>query len=314
MNAAGLIILKAWEFKHPDFRANNEEALDNIRRKAPAPKKHNAAVDDAAMSAQQMDLLIAQLSATQQQVQQLQERYTDLSGHHSIMMNEVNGIQKRMVNYERVMHNVMNFLHDLDTQRKSLEGQKGAENQSSSREVGPASPLQIASRLLKEATADMSMTSRNLEALNEISMRVNGPVTTPPPDVSIRSNMKSGSRSFSGTQDTNPVFVGDMEPTVYPIGVTNGIDPSYSEHINNIPYALPDKSLASGDTRQTQKLSGKLNDHNSPSWIRPPQILLVEDDPTCRRIGRKFLVSFECSVDLAVGLLNYCPSAQRIAN
>lgn len=251
-----------------------------------------------------MDLLIAQLSATQQQVQQLQERYTDLSGHHSIMMNEVNGIQKRMVNHERVMHNVMSFLHDVDAQRRNLGGQKGAEIQGSSHEVGPASPLQNASRLLKEATADMSTTSRNLEALNEISMRMNGPVTTPPPDVKL--SMKAGNRSFSGTHDVNSVnsvFVGDMEPTVYPIGVTNGIDPTYSEHINNIPYSLPDKSMGSGDTRQTQKISGKLNDHSNPSWIRPPQILLVEDDPTCRRIGRKFLLSFECSVDSAVSYL-----------
>ena len=279
--------------------------MDNIRRKAPAPKKHNAAVDDAAISAQQMDLLIAQLSATQQQVQQLQERYTDLSGHHSVMMNEINGIQKRMVNHERVMHNVMSFLYDVDAQRKNLSGQKGAENQGPSHEAGVASPLQNASRLLKEATADMSMTSRNLEALNELSMRVNGPVTTPPPDASIRSNMKIGNRSFSGSHDINPVFVGDMEPTVYPIGVTNGIDPTYSEHINNIPYSLPDKSLSSGDTRQTQKISGKVNEHNNPSWIRPPRILLVEDDPTCRRIGRKFLLSFECSVDSAVSSLNY---------
>ena len=294
------VIFKAWEFKHPDFRANNEEALDNIRRKAPAPKKPNAAVDDAAISAQQMDLLIAQASATQQQVQQLQERYNDLSSFHSVMINEINGIQKRMVNHEHVMHNVISFLHKLDTQNKQLAGHERQEGQGPSREAISASPLQNASRLLKEATADMSVTSRNLEALTEMSMRMNGPVTTPPPDLNARPNAKGGSRTFSGTHNMNSVFVGDLEPTVYPIGVTNGIDPSYSEHINNIPYALPDKSPNSDDPRQLQKLSCKINDQNNPSWIRPPRILLVEDDPTCRRIGRKFLVSFECNVDSAV--------------
>ena len=266
------------------------------------------------MSAQQMDLLIAQVSATQQQVQQLQERYNDLSGFHSVMMNEINGIQKRMINHEHVMHNVMSFLHDLDAQRKQLDGQKRQENAGPQREATSASPLQNASRLLKEATADMSMTTRNLEALNEMTMRMNGPVTTPPPDLSARPNIKLGGRSFSGTTTTNSMFVGDLEPTVYPIGVTNGIDPSYSEHINNIPYALPEKSASSGDPRQLQKLPGKTNDHNNPSWMRPPQILLVEDDPTCRRIGRKFLVSFECKVDSAVSLLKHLVITLRVTD
>ena len=29
----------AWEFRHPEFKANSKESLDNIRRKAPAPRK-----------------------------------------------------------------------------------------------------------------------------------------------------------------------------------------------------------------------------------------------------------------------------------
>ena len=253
------------------------------------------------MSAQQMELMIAQLGATQQQVQHLQERYNDLSGYHTIVMNEINGIQKRMVNHEHVMHSIMNFLHDVDSQRRQLINQKPQDGQSSIRE-DPATPLQLASKLLGEAAADMSTTSRNLEAVNELSVRMNGPTTTPPPDMNAKSNIKGGSRAASSTYAVNSLIVGEPEPTVYPMGVTNGIDPTYGEHVNNIPYSLPEKPIGPSDPRNIPKGPGKVNDHDTPGWIRPPRILLVEDDPTCRRIGRKFLLSFQCSVDSAVSL------------
>ncbi|KAH0209884.1 response regulator, partial [Aureobasidium melanogenum] len=91
----------AWEFKHPDFKANNKDALDNIRRKAPAPRKPNAMMDEM-MPTQQMDLFNTQLVATQQQLQQLQERYNELSMHHSMLLQELIGVQKTVVNHEHV--------------------------------------------------------------------------------------------------------------------------------------------------------------------------------------------------------------------
>lgn len=39
---------------------------------------------------------------------------------------------------------------------------------------------------------------------------------------------------------------------------------------------------------------------NTPHWRQQPRVLLVEDDPTCRRIGSKFLSSAQCLVDVAV--------------
>ena len=41
---------------------------------------------------------------------------------------------------------------------------------------------------------------------------------------------------------------------------------------------------------------------NTPHWKRQPRVLLVEDDPTCRRIGSKFLSSAQCLVDVAVSI------------
>lgn len=90
----------------------------------------------------------------------------------------------------------------------------------------------------------------------------------------------------------------DLDGIVYPVGHTNGIDPMYSEHINNIPYPMPVKAADPTDARfqETRKKSTQID----PGWQRPPQILLVEDDPTCRRIGSKFLYAFHCSIDSAL--------------
>ena len=97
---------------------NNKDALDNIRRKAPAPRKANAQQEDMLIPTQQMDMMNTQLIATQHQLQQLQERYSELSIHHSMLLQEVIGLQKTVVNHEHVMQNVMNFLHSVDAQRR----------------------------------------------------------------------------------------------------------------------------------------------------------------------------------------------------
>jgi osomolarity two-component system response regulator SKN7 len=91
----------------------------------------------------------------------------------------------------------------------------------------------------------------------------------------------------------------NLDNLVYPVGQNNGIDPMYSEHINNIPYAMPPKAPETSDKPVEVRKKGQFAD---PGWIRPPQILLVEDDPTCRRIGSKFLYAFHCAIDSAVSL------------
>ena len=315
--------IQAWEFRHPDFKINNKDALDNIRRKAPAPRKPNQPAEEVSPP-QQVDLLNTQLAATQQQLQQLQERYNELNMHHSMLLQEVIGVQKTVVNHEHVIQYVMNFLNSVDQQRRreSRVGNPfapptasapngtsppGAESRSlppPAEEDSPASPLQAASKLLSEVNADHILNTRNLEQMNEQQIRHNAALTTPPPDIAVRNGTRSSSRGappHSATSSTSMSY-GELDNMVYPIGQTQGIDPMYSEHVNNIPYPMPTKAtdgnLAPAPTPQGRKKSFAYD----PGWIRQPQILLVEDDQTCRRIGGKFLYAFHCSIDSAVGL------------
>ncbi|KAF1809413.1 response regulator [Eremomyces bilateralis CBS 781.70] len=308
----------AWEFKHPDFKMNNKDALDNIRRKAPAARKPNQGPDDVIVPTQQIDLINTQLVATQQQLQQLQERYNELNIHHSMLLQELMGVQKTVVNHEHVMQNVMNFLHSVDAQRRRDSRMINPFNQATTPSGGavagqssqqpqieedvPASPLQQASKLLQETNADMLLNPRNLEHMNEISMRMNGTLTTPPPDYGLRNSQqpRPGSRGAPRSAgSSSSVRAGEIDTLVYPVGQTNGIDPMYSEHINNIPYPLPTKPPEPTDPRYQGPEALKKSAQIDPGWIRQPQILLVEDDPTCRRIGGKFLYAFNCAIDSA---------------
>lgn len=267
---------------------------------------------DEMVPVQQMDLVNTQLVATQQQLQQMQERYNELTMHHSMLLQELIGVQKTVVNHEHVMQYVMNFLQNLDAQRRreSRVGNPfppvgtaaGAQNGKPQmlEDDTPASPLQNAAKLLQEVNADHMINPRNLEQMNEMSMRMNAAFTTPPPGAN---GTRSSSRGH-GPQSTasSTISYGELDNLVYPVGQTNGIDPMHPEFMPNIPYPMPAKAAeAGGAAATTAPPDGrKKSMQYDPGWIRQPRILLVEDDPTCRRIGGKFLQAFHCTVDSAV--------------
>ena len=270
------------------------------------------------MPTQQMDLVNSQLVATQQQLEQLQQRYNEMSMSQAMLVQELMQVHKTVVNHEHVMQNVMNYLHTVDARqrRDSKIGGPFADpsathiaaanvdqghQQISPLEDEPASPLQNASKLLNDLNADVQLNYKNLENMNDMHNRVNGIMSTPPPDSGTRNGQpRAPTSAGSSTTMSYAKLHGDREAIVYPVGQTQGIDPMYSEHINNIPYPMPSKEQELPEARRATTEGRKKSTQVDPGWIRPPQILLVEDDPTCRRIGGKFLYSFQCAIDSAV--------------
>ena len=262
-----------------------------------------------------MDLVNTQLVATQQQLQQLQQRYEELNIHNSILTQELMNVQKTVVNHEHVMQNVMSYLHSVDA-RQRRDSKIGApfanaeannappanvdptQQQISPLEDEPASPLQHATKLLHDLNADVQLNYKNLEQMSDMHNR-NGAMTTPPPDGS-RGHARAPTSAGSSSSMAYAKLHADSEAIVYPVGQSNGIDPMYSEHIHNIPYPMPTKEIDAVDSRMSAPAARKKSTQVDPGWVRAPQILLVEDDPTCRRIGSKFLYSFRCAIDSAV--------------
>jgi osomolarity two-component system response regulator SKN7 len=319
--------LQAWEFQHPEFQKDGKDALDNIRRKAPAPRKPNNAMDDS-FPAQQIDLLNTQLVATQHQLQHMQERYNDLAQGHVVLLQQVVQLQKIVKNHDGAMQRVMGFLHSVDAQRRNSRlpfapngapnGGMGVDNIISHDEGSadhPASPLQQASELLGEFSAE-NLVNKDLEQMTaEFSYR-NHEFSASPGDHSATSSTIPPTTA-GHNNNAMGYMNGDMD-MVYPVGHDVGIDPVNSAHIHNIPYAMPEHPPANLNGQGQSDLdtiaqpaaaaTGEENRKKSlvdPGWgPRKPYILLVEDDKTCARIGCKFLHSFHCGVETAVGTNN----------
>lgn len=307
---------QAWEFKHPEFQANKKDSLDNIRRKAPAPRKPAQAAEDP-YPAQQIDLINAQLAATQQQLQHLSERYSDLAQGHVVLLQQVVQLQKFVKNHDGAMHRVMGFLHGVDAQRRNskVTGQfaNGVGGISAGEAVAtegpvddhPASPLQQASELLGEFSAE-NLPNRELEQMTQ-EYHLRADYSTPPNEQHVAPNLPQTNAPSAqmGYQMGN-----DLENMVYPVGHTNGIDPVDSEHINNIPYSLPPNGLmpvnqmpemTAGPPPEEDPTSSRKKSLMEPIWgINKPRVLLVEDDKMCAKIGSKFLQMYECGVEIAV--------------
>ena len=269
-----------------------------------------------------MDMVNSQLLATQQQLQQLQDRYNEMSLHHSLLVQELISVQKQVVGHDHVMQMVMSFLHSVDARqrrdsRQGLDFPGGSNSgptvdhgpqQISPLEDEPASSLQNASRLLSDLNADTRLNYQKLENISEMQSRTNGNISTPPPDATSRAGQTRppASAGSSTSMGFSKLHQGESDTVVYPIGQQNGIDPMYGEHVNNIPYSLPPKEKHIDQRRPPVLDTRKKSVHLDPGWVRQPEILLVEDDQTCRRIGSKFLLSFQCRIDSAVSFSYAC--------
>ncbi|KAL3426262.1 HSF-type DNA-binding protein [Phlyctema vagabunda] len=304
----------AWEFRHPEFQADKKDSLDNIRRKAPAPRKQPQGLEETGYStqaAQQIELLNGQLVAYQHQLQSMSDRYQDLAQGHVVLLQQVVQLQKFVKAHDGVMHKVMGFLHNVDnTQRRNsrlagpyannggpnmMGGPSGADI-----EDHPASPLQQASELLDKFSADTLPSMELAKMADDFHQR--NEYSTPPNDQPTSTLAPSS----NPTSATAPMYPGnnDLDNMVYPVGHTNGIDPVDSEHINNIPYALPPNGMLHAEPipemiPESDGPGRKKGAIDSPWGVLKPRILLVEDDKLCARIGSKFLQAFECGVETA---------------
>ncbi|EKV14485.1 hypothetical protein PDIP_43280 [Penicillium digitatum Pd1] len=282
----------AWEFKHPEFRANSKESLDNIRRKAPAPRKQPQPTDESAPT-QQIDLLNQQIVAQQQQIQHLSDRYAQLTVDHQLMLQEVMRVQKTVLNHENVIHQVMTYLLSVDARQrrdtKAVTFQATGTTMSPS-QVGavddePSSPLQQASKLLNDMNAELQFNMNGVDSMNDPQKTV---VSTPTLDPNA--NARNGSLRSATTAPPNPALVypkmtGDLEQVVYPVG-------GHKWHRSH-------QEIETSDARRQFPDNRKKSTNVDPGWVRSPHILLVEDDATCRQIGGKFLYSFSCVIDTA---------------
>ena len=293
--------MQVLEFKHPYFRVDSKDDLDNIRRKAPAPRKPQLPEDYT--TNQHIGAISEQLSATQQQVQQLQEQFAEMSQTNRVLVNEVMTLQKMLNAQKQAQHEMLNYLTPIDGQHTHVPEQPAIAPGSvvSADDADETSPELLRARELLSSVSANSIADRELERLHGVY----------------------GSPADSGsmiTPTTMPLLHDPMSDIarypVYPVGQTVGIDPFHSDNINKIPYAMP-SDLSSGGMaeqhhQQPQQHQQQMNithgqssaasaEKSTSLWgSKRPRVFLVEDDGVCSKIGVKFLKSMGCDVESAV--------------
>ncbi|KAL6815975.1 Two-component response regulator receiver [Trichoderma sp. SZMC 28013] len=286
------------EFKHPYFRVDSKDDLDNIRRKAPATRKPQVAEDFT--TSQHVSVISEQLTATQQQVQQLQELFADVSQTNRLLVNEVLTLQKMLNAQKQAQHEMLNYLSPYNHNRNNamMSHTLNSNGNMPTGDGDEAVPELRRARELLSSVAPDAVADRELERLHDIyeSPADSATMVTPVSMPMMHDPMNDISRY-----------------PVYPVGQTVGIDPFHSDHINKIPYAIPNEGSAGPMDQHHQQQhtpqpgsSGQMNNVPGPAekpvslWgAKKPVVFLVEDDPTCAKIGIKFLKSMGCDVEHA---------------
>lgn len=280
------------EFKHPYFRVDSKDDLDNIRRKAPAPRKAPATEDYSTQH--HMSVISEQLTAQAQQVQHLQELYAEVSQTNKVLVNEVLTLNKMLHAQRQAQYEMLNHLTPFngDSRNNGLMGQSLNGSTSAVSEADDPPELRRARELLSSVSTD-SIADRELERLHGVYASPSDSSAMIPPAMPLMHDPMSDLNRYP----------------VYPVGQTVGIDPFHSDHIHKIPYSLPPEAggamLAEAPVSQplvnpTTPTAGQVVKPDSMWGPKKPNVFLVEDDPTCAKIGIKFLKSMGCEVEHAV--------------
>ncbi|KAH9906058.1 HSF-type DNA-binding-domain-containing protein [Xylariomycetidae sp. FL2044] len=293
----------AWEFKHPEFRVDKKDNLDNIRRKAPAPRKAQNNEEHFGVANQQVVVLGETLAATQQQVQQLQESYYEIVNANKIFVDEILHLQKLVRAQNQVSNELINHLNKVEQERKDSRTSNHSTPAYNSGNAnllsdGSESPLEL--RRARDIMNTLSIDHVADRDLNRMSIAFHQPGGSP----ESAGSQIMGPPSAAGVAPFLHDPLTDMRHLVYPVGQTIGIDPFAPEHMNNIPYNRPgqDNPMTSAAELNAPPISHTppANASQGPVWgQKKPHVLLVEDDKTCSRIGSKFLMQYDCGVEVA---------------
>jgi len=263
-------------------------------------------------------VLSESLNATNVQIQSLQEQYQDLERTNRLLVAEVLSLQKMVRAQSQASNELISHLNNMEDKRRSSRHSAQSSHSSHSgptyhSNLGllpdgtdePAPELRRAREILNGVSPD-SQADRELERLS-MAYNQNGSPAESAGSSAMFTHAAHGSMNVVHDPFNDP------RNLVYPVGQTTGIDPFHADHIHNIPYSRP-LSNPNVVAEAPSQISPPPKDQGGSLWRgKKPQILLVEDDKTCARIGYKFLSSLGCSVEIAVSVCSL-PRSEDVAN
>ncbi|EPS45438.1 hypothetical protein H072_552 [Dactylellina haptotyla CBS 200.50] len=279
---------QAWEFVHPQFRLGNDGNIEGIKRKAPSqrPKKES---EEPGPSNQEQQL---QVSALQQRLDEVIRRVDGLVEQYHHVLQEVIQIGHHVRQNDAILDRIMREARmppDVGHRDDAhyLNDGTGHPQMPRHGHHGPPppphhlSPQAMAHPPMQPQHGPPPPTPMHPAAATPIQQAER--FLQHPPHPSHPQHGHSSSYSvMNGNGVPDPVSLSGFGNTASQSGIVlDATDPQISTTFRQ-------------ETRRPQGLRKKSTGFVPPQWQEPPKVLLVEDDPTCRKIGLKFLEAAGC--------------------
>ncbi|GAA5947364.1 hypothetical protein JCM3765_001641 [Sporobolomyces pararoseus] len=188
-----------WEFKHPNFRVDMKDNLENIKRKTPAAKKQATAAARARAGAASVpspgngsmdpshsqngfdsNTFQSQLDGLVRSQQAMQQHMSNLSADYQAVIGEMMNFQRNMVAQDQLMQNIIQYLVNLEADQKA----------SKSTTQDPPSPFVPSSQAQKLISSYTEVARASYDQMTDLSRRASlsgasfpsVPLPAPPPD------------------------------------------------------------------------------------------------------------------------------------
>ena len=295
--------------------------LDNIKRKAPAPRKAAAQQNEEAGVPSNEDITgrIASLVAGQEE---MGRRIQVLSNTYNLVMNELQTLNRKVDEHSRLLSSMVypnrrNFddsgldpalrqphLHSqmIDTGNPgNMHGDEGfpvSHTSSSNNHLNNAiTPIEQAqTRLLKSSPQDNNAPKNSRQMQLAPGQTASGvhQAHIPHDQMSPLTPSLSNNPNFAFNAASVPYSVDNTSPHIN----SNSI---MDFNANEAQFGIGGNGMdVAAKTRSRPLAARKKSAAFNPIWTREPNILLVEDDEICSRIGQKFLGIAKCASNTAV--------------
>ncbi|KAK9467770.1 HSF-type DNA-binding-domain-containing protein [Lipomyces arxii] len=270
----------AWEFKHPDFQLHNKTQLDNIKRKAPAPRRQQPA--EESQSSEQVSRLESEIEYLKNSQTLLTKHIENLTSNYEITLTSMITMQRSNEARDELMRSMLVHLQSSANQVTTPQTRYPGTPEV---DYGHGS----ASLLGRPEDFTMPLQHRpesvNVDYLQELAKRVQV--------VSSSASSQLYMQQQQFLKDVRPLKPGESGQQTHSDATSTtggneddgnammGIDPA-----GKLDFSRGSKSPPARAYTQT--------------WAVPPKVLLVEDDATSRRVSGKFLQIFGCEADFAV--------------
>ncbi|KAF6069012.1 HSF-type DNA-binding family protein [Candida albicans] len=289
----------AWEFKHPEFRINDAEALENIKRKGPTAKK--SASNVTIKTEEQVESLKNDKHSLYQEISVLERKY-------KTVVENIVAINTFNERYYRSMNVLINSIVQNGMKLPPLDFpppvQLGPDSGIGSN-LGPissdtalpsishhlSSPLphhqQLLNRTIQASSSIQAATPAPLA--QPVAQPINQPPPPPPPPATQQQPLPPPPPPATATSQ---IPSAPPPPTQQQVGTSSSSVPTISPKSQGIVVSNSASPTTSAQISTTSVPNPKFH------------VLLVEDDNVCIQLCRKFLVKYGCSVTVVTDGLN----------